>query len=181
VGTKAERLSFHSPDPETTARAAQALAEAFGSDDPGLVISLRGHLGAGKTVFVKGLAVGFGIEPALVSSPTYVIVNQYPAAPDRPRPRPLHHVDFYRLESADELESAGFYDLLGERDVVAVEWGDRFSDALPRDRLEISLQREPTATGSGDADASPRRIEVNATGPHAALILERWRVHLPQG
>ncbi len=84
---------FDSPDPEHTFACGADLGRSIGRD--GLVIALVGPLGAGKTVFVKGLADGLGIDARLVSSPTFVIAQQYPIPVG---PEALHHVDLYRLE-----------------------------------------------------------------------------------
>lgn len=130
--------------------------------DSGLVIALEGGLGAGKTVFVKGLARGLGIDPAGVASPTFVIASEYDAA----RGRRLVHLDLYRVGSADELESAGFLDLLADSSVVAVEWASRCAAALPADRLDVSFERV--------ADPEERRVTARAAGPRAADALARW-------
>lgn len=147
------------------------------------MISLSGELGAGKTVFVKGLAEGLGIESGQVSSPTFVIANQYGS----PSGRRLNHVDFYRLESEAELETMGFDDLLDRSAVVAVEWGDRFERALPRDRLELRLSRttgspeagertnEGASEGSlSDTGSEERVLEARASGPDSARVLQEW-------
>lgn len=129
------RFSFHSLAPEQTRSAGVALARVVPGD--GIVLSLSGGLGAGKTQFVKGLAEGLGLDPSFVTSPTFAIVNEY-----RPQTGPqLIHMDFYRLESEMALEEVGFLDLLAQKAILAIEWGDRFSNALPADRLEIQLDR----------------------------------------
>ncbi len=156
-------MRFPSRSPEQTRAAARALAAAVSSD--GLVVALVGPLGAGKTAFVKGLAEGLGIDPARVASPSFVVVSEYPAAPRR-----LAHVDCYRVESAAELEAAGFLDLLEPGALIAVEWADRFWDALPGDRLEITIER-------GD-DPEGRAFAVRASGADSAAALERWRKRL---
>jgi len=130
------------------------------------VISLVGPLGAGKTVFAKGLAEGLGVDPAVVASPTFVIASEYPLATGRR----LAHVDLYRVESADELEATGFADLLEPGSVVVVEWADRFPAALPRDRLEIEIER----TGAAE-DAAGRTLHALSSGPISNGALERWR------
>jgi len=154
----------------------------------GLVVSLVGPLGAGKTVFVKGLAEGLGIEPAAVSSPSFTIVNEYTARGKRR----LAHVDLYRVESGRELEDAGFLDLLEPGAVVAVEWGDRLPEVLPEDRLEIRLARVPSGASLGAAegreppsrqaatarDADLRDVEVRARGPESASALRAWKALL---
>ncbi|VAX42296.1 tRNA threonylcarbamoyladenosine biosynthesis protein TsaE, partial [hydrothermal vent metagenome] len=69
---------------------------------PGDTLALLGDLGTGKTTLVRAIATARGIDPALVSSPTFVIVNEYPSP--RQTDPPLVHVDAYRLTSADDLD-----------------------------------------------------------------------------
>jgi len=144
---------FDSPDAVHTIEAGAELGRSIGAS--GLAIALIGPLGAGKTVFVKGLATGLGIDPRVVSSPTFVIAQQYvlPSGPET-----LHHVDLYRLESSMELESIGFYDMLAPGQVAAVEWADRFPEVLGHEYLSIEFEgpspsldrvRRPFAGGGG--------------------------------
>jgi tRNA threonylcarbamoyladenosine biosynthesis protein TsaE len=135
-------------------------------DERGLVVSLVGPLGAGKTVFVKGLAQGLGIDPAAVTSPTFVISSEYPIGAGRR----LAHVDLYRVESRDELEAAGFADLLEPGSVVAVEWGDRFPEALPADRLEIAISGPDFAR-----DPTERVLYALSSGAVSEAALAHWR------
>ena len=157
-------MRLPSPSPEATRAAAGALARVL--DAGGLVVALVGPLGAGKTVFVKGLAEGLGIDPAAVASPSFAIASEYTA----PGGRRLAHVDLYRVESAGELEATGFLDLLEPGAVVAVEWADRLPGALPADRLELRLARPDAARAP-----SRRVIEAEARGPVAEAALARWR------
>jgi tRNA threonylcarbamoyladenosine biosynthesis protein TsaE len=157
-------LQLDSPNPETTRAAAAALARVL--DAGGLVLALVGPLGAGKTLFVKGLAEGLGIDPAVVTSPSFAIASEYTA----PGGRRLAHVDLYRVESEGELEATGFLDLLEPGAVVAVEWADRLPGALPADRLELRLARPDAASAP-----SRRVIEAEAWGPVAEAALTRWR------
>jgi tRNA threonylcarbamoyladenosine biosynthesis protein TsaE len=110
-------------------------AELAADLEPGSCLALVGPLGAGKTAFVRGLARGLGVEDTrLVSSPTYVLVQEYPGRV------PLFHLDLYRMvEPEDELIDLGLEEMLAEG-VVAVEWADRAGDALPDNRLEIRLR-----------------------------------------
>ncbi len=158
-------MRFASPSPEATRAAARALAGAIGPE--GLVLALVGPLGAGKTLFARGLAEGLGIDPDRVASPTFVIASEYVS----PAGRRLAHVDCYRLASRDELDAAGFADLLEPGAVVAVEWADRFPEALPEDRLTIAFSRGEAAGGGADQ----RVLNAVASGPAAALVLSRWR------
>ncbi len=159
-------LRFRSRAPDATRSAARALAAAI--DERGLVLGLVGELGTGKTVFVKGLADGLGVDPELVGSPTFTIVHEYPVA--GAGDRRMAHVDLYRLESQAELEAVGFLDLLTDGAVVAIEWADRLPAALPAERLELRLTRgeEPEVRG----------FEVFAPGPDSARVLARWRARL---
>lgn len=148
----------------------QAWQEGHDPPGSGLQILLKGELGAGKTVFVKGLGVGIGLDPAEVSSPTFVLANQYTS----PSGLKLHHADFYRLDAFDELETMGFFDLGGPGAVLAAEWGDRFPDALAADRLEVRLSRSQEASLAG------RICRVEATGPVSEAQMTVWRNALQQ-
>lgn len=159
------RCLLTSPSPEATRAAGRALGRAIDRD--GAVIALVGPLGAGKTVFAKGVAEGLGVDPGAVASPTFVIANEYPA----PGGRTLVHVDCYRVASVGELEAAGLLDWLAPGSVVLVEWGDRFPEALPADRLRVELAR-------GTGDASRRELSAVASGPAAEALLARWRAAL---
>jgi tRNA threonylcarbamoyladenosine biosynthesis protein TsaE len=165
-------LSFRSRSPEDTREAGRRLGELIAArartEEPAIVIGLRGALGAGKTEWVKGLARGLGVAPGLVASPSFVIASEYPRADGRPG---LAHVDLYRVDSEAELEAAGFLDLLAPGRVVAVEWADRLPGALPDDHLEVAFTRV-----EGEPEA--RQVEVTATGPRARALVEAWRARL---
>jgi tRNA threonylcarbamoyladenosine biosynthesis protein TsaE len=111
---------------------------------PGTIVLLYGDLGAGKTVFVRGLAEGLGLDPEAVSSPTFTIVQEYrgPAVT-------LQHVDLYRL-SPREVEDLALEDLLSASTVMAIEWAERL-DRMPRGSV-VEGRLEP----AGDA----RRISL---------------------
>jgi tRNA threonylcarbamoyladenosine biosynthesis protein TsaE len=151
-------LRWLSRSPEATRAAARDLAQSLGGR--GLVVALVGPLGAGKTAFAQGL----GVDPDEVTSPTFVIASEYPAAGGLR----LVHADLTRVGSEAELEAAGFRDLLAPDVVLAVEWADRFPQALPRDRLELRIGR-PAGT-----PATHRELFAVALGPAAAEVLARW-------
>lgn len=140
---------------------ARAIGAAVGKE--GLLLALVGPLGAGKTVFVQGLAEGLGVDPAQVTSPTFVIATHHEGAR-----LSLVHADLYRIEREAELEAAGWLDWIAPGGVVAVEWADRLPDALPEDRLSVRFTRDP------EAGESEREIVLRAEGPVSRGVLARW-------
>ena len=103
-----------------------------GKVTPGTVISLRGSLGAGKTVFAKGFALGLGITEAIVS-PTFTLVQEYDGR------LKLYHLDLYRLSGEDEFESMGGEDFLYSDGVALIEWSEKIEDMLPDDTIFINI------------------------------------------
>ena len=113
-----------------------ALGEALGARlRVGDLVALEGELGAGKTVLVRGIARGLGVaDGRLVSSPTYVLVQEYAGR------MPIYHVDLYRLADVPgELAGLGIDEML-QRGCVLVEWADRAGDALPRPALRVRME-----------------------------------------
>lgn len=96
--------------------------------DPKTIILLNGPLGVGKTQFVNFLVAALGGEKT--SSPTFAIHNVYPVAQTE-----VHHLDLYRLENEEDLESTGFWDLFSmSQGVIAIEWAEKIkTEFLPRD------------------------------------------------
>lgn len=116
----------------------------------GEILLLDGSLGAGKTIFVKGLAGGLGIEADEVTSPSFTLVNRY----DGGRAT-LYHLDLYRLpEGAAAAHAVDLEELLAdERAVVVIEWAERMGNyPLPAQIWKVSL--------AGDGD-EPRRISIS--------------------
>lgn len=118
------------PDLEATLAYGRALGEGA---RPGLVIGLVGTLGAGKTTMAGAVVEGAGAEGP-VTSPTFTLVHRYEGGR-----LPVFHLDFYRLESADELPGIGWDDILDEGGLTIVEWADRFPEALPPDALWVEI------------------------------------------
>ena len=116
---------YHTHSPDETEALGAALAARL---SPGSVVALFGGLGAGKTAFVRGLARGLGCAGD-VCSPTYAIMNEYPAGySGQP---PLAHFDMYRVEGPESLESTGWFDYLDGEHAVAVEWSENIPEAIP--------------------------------------------------
>lgn len=116
----------------------EAVGQRFGEmlDAPAVVL-LEGELGAGKTLFVRGMAAGLGADPNEVSSPTFSLVNRYEGGR-----LPLIHLDLYRLESATPESTArlvGLDDLVNEDAVVAIEWPDRLSGLVVGSPINVSI------------------------------------------
>ena len=103
----------------------------------GEVIGLIGELGAGKTIFVKGLAQGLNIKN-IITSPTFVLMKVYKAKGLIKR---LCHVDAYRLKSAQDLTDIGIKDYLNKKTAVTViEWADQVADILPEKVIIVRLK-----------------------------------------
>lgn len=100
---------------------------------PGAFIALYGDLGSGKTTFTRALAAGLGIQDN-ICSPSYNILAEYGEGR-----LPLYHFDAYRLEDVSELMEIGFVDYCYGGGVVVMEWANKVSKALPRDRLDIHI------------------------------------------
>lgn len=100
---------------------------------PALVL-LEGKLGAGKTVFVKGMAEALGIGETEVRSPTFSLIHEYLG-----NPFPLYHMDFYRLQDWSEVIDLGFEEYLEKDGIVAVEWGGKFLSFFPPPFFVVSI------------------------------------------
>lgn len=116
-------------DSEETVRLGEIIGKSL---KPGTIIALKGDLGAGKTVLVKGIALGLGVEDDPVS-PTFVIMNAYEGR------IPLYHFDLYRVSGADELSGIGFEEFLFGKGVAAVEWAERIEEILPGYTIHINI------------------------------------------
>jgi tRNA threonylcarbamoyladenosine biosynthesis protein TsaE len=114
----------------------------------GEVVLLSGELGAGKTVFVRGLARGVGADPDEVSSPTFVLLTSYPGR------LTLHHADLYRLEGARDADELGLDELPGPAGVLAVEWAERLAELPWERRVRVVLEH---------AGGEQRRVSVEDT------------------
>lgn len=144
----------------SSAEDTRALAASLGRLlHPGDVLCLIGDLGAGKTTFTQGLALGLGLphdEP--VNSPTFTLVAEHPGGR-----LPLYHFDVYRLPDSSGLYDLAFDEYLDGDGVVVIEWADKIADALPAERIDVAL----TADGP-----DRRRLVMAAFGVNAEAVLE---------
>ena len=103
---------------------------------PGMVISLTGDLGVGKTVFTQGLAKGLGIEEP-VNSPTFTIVQVYEEGR-----LPLYHFDVYRIGDIEEMDEIGYEDYVYGEGVSLIEWADLIREILPEQMCRVTIEKD---------------------------------------
>jgi tRNA threonylcarbamoyladenosine biosynthesis protein TsaE len=102
----------------------------------GTVISLRGSLGAGKTVLARGIAQALGINEAIVS-PTFTLIQEYEGS------LKLYHMDLYRLSGPDEFEMIGGEEMLYGNGVVLIEWSEKIQEMLPDSTIYVDISIMP--------------------------------------
>ena len=125
---------FTTTSPQETIALGKELAASLA---PPKLVLLRGDLGAGKTTLVKGIAEGFeAASQDDVTSPTFTLIHEY-----RGPSATLYHIDLYRVDTQRELETLGLDDLMDERSVLLIEWGDKFERFESERDVEISLDR----------------------------------------
>jgi tRNA threonylcarbamoyladenosine biosynthesis protein TsaE len=101
------------------------------------VVLLIGNLGSGKTTLAKGIISGLeAAEPEEVTSPTFTLIHEY--APGKGNPR-VYHIDLYRLDTPQQIATLGLEEILDGNAIVLVEWGERFPEFFPNDRVEIHV------------------------------------------
>lgn len=141
-------VSFESRSPEET----RALGERLGRClQPGDVVLLSGELGAGKTVFVQGIARGAGYEGA-VSSKSFVLLGEYPGRVQ------LYHADLYRLEAPEQVEELALDEVCADGALV-VEWPERAPGIFPSDHLLVRF--EVTGEDTRTLSAEPHGARGN--------------------
>lgn len=114
---------------EETIEIGKSFAEKL---NKGAVVLLSGEMGAGKTVFVKGMAQGLGIK-SLITSPTYAYMNDYDEI--------LYHYDCYRLTSGEDAESLGLTDYFYAGGICVVEWSENIADVIPNGAIRVTIEK----------------------------------------
>ncbi len=125
---------FHTASPEETIELGKKIGSCLTG---GEVIAYKGGLGAGKTTFTRGLAMGMGLDDN-VSSPTFAIVNEYHGSGRLS----LYHFDMYRICGGESLETTGFFDYMSEDAVIAAEWSENIEEELDEKTIVIRIEAE---------------------------------------
>ena len=146
------------PDETATLALGAALAPHV---EPGLVVTLRGELGAGKTTLVRGLLRALG-HAGRVKSPTYALVEVYEVSR-----LSLYHFDFYRFHDPSEWIDAGFRDVFNGRNICLIEWPERAGGQLPPADLDIALETKDSGRIATLAARSPAGERLLAALPRA--------------
>ena len=137
---------FHTQSEEETVALGETLAAQLPAQ---AVVLLIGNLGAGKTTLAKGIVKGLGAaQPDEVSSPTFTLIHEYGPS--------VYHIDLYRLDQPAQVATLGLDEIFDRPAIVLIEWGERFPELMPEDRIEIRLR----ATGENS-----REIEVRSMTP----------------
>lgn len=152
-------FTFTANSEHDTDRLGAALASVL---PPGTVVALIGTLGAGKTRLVQAVAAACGLGRESVTSPTFVLVNEY-----RGGRLPIYHFDTYRLKDDDEFLNLGPDEYFDGSGITFVEWADRVAALLPVERIEVSIE----ATGE-----TVRQFSVKGTSAQTEALVERLKV-----
>jgi tRNA threonylcarbamoyladenosine biosynthesis protein TsaE len=154
-------LDFISHSVAQTVRIGQRLGSHM---QPGDLLLLHGDLGTGKTQLVRGVAQAFE-SPDLVTSPSFVLINDYQAGPRWPGMH-LYHVDLYRIDDPADLASIGLEELWNPHDICLIEWAEHAGAWLPAEYLAIQL---------GHLDETKRVLRFVPQGERYIDLLERFK------
>lgn len=160
--TKMAPFTFVSRSEADTSRLASALA---GVVPDGTTITLSGTLGAGKTRFVQAFAKASGVAEGVVTSPTYVLCQEYNGK------RTIYHFDAYRIADEDEFWQLGVDEYFQSDGVVFVEWGERVSRVLPDSRLELDF--DVTSNSIRTITLRATRADLQEVVRSVTAVLER--------
>lgn len=142
-----------------TARLGARLGQLLQAGD---VLCLSGDMGTGKTVFSSGIGRGWGALHPL-TSPTYNLVHQHNRQADKTI---LYHLDCYRLQGVQDVDSIGFDDMIDGRGVMVIEWAERITDVIPAERLWVDMRV---------VESSRRIFTFEPTGTRYRKLVEQFR------
>jgi len=158
-----DEINFVTNSPEETQEIGNQIGKLL---KPGDVVALIGDLGSGKTCLTQGIAKGCGVdENQYVSSPSYIIVNEYVAG------CPIYHLDLYRIRSASEIWDLGLEEYLYGSGVCIIEWADRLQDELPESYLKIELFY---------VDENTREMRISSVGTKYDVLIKNLRKKEPR-
>jgi len=134
----------------------------------GDTVCLYGELGAGKTSFAYGIALGLDVKSPYITSPTFTFVNEYEGRV------PFYHIDLYRIKDSQELENIGFEEYIETDGVTVIEWAERAEEELPRECLSVYLSY---------VDENSREIGFYAEGSRYEKLLDELKgdLHVQTG
>lgn len=138
----------------------EEIAAYLQADD---VLTLSGELGAGKTIFTKGLAKGLGIRET-VNSPTFTIIKEYTGGR-----LPLYHMDVYRISDEEDI---GLEDYYGRGGIIVIEWAENIPSWLPNDYLAMKIVR---------LDENDRAVSMRSYGPRSERLYREIIEHVHTG
>jgi tRNA threonylcarbamoyladenosine biosynthesis protein TsaE len=120
-------------------------------------VLLIGNLGAGKTTLAKGIVKGLGAaQPEEVSSPTFTLIHEYSPS--------VYHIDLYRLDRRSQVATLGLDEIFDRQAVVLIEWGERFPELMPENRIEIRLRTTGEDSREIEAKSPADRRSEDETG-----------------
>ena len=133
----------------------------------GDILCLFGEFGSGKTVFTKGIALGFAVKEKKVISPSFVLLREYKVKLCGEKEKTyLYHFDFYRLENIKAILDMGYEEFIYSDAVSVIEWADRLGKYLPKDYLEVKLSVK---------GQNQRLIELKAYGKNSRNLLNKLK------
>ncbi|MBI5043070.1 MAG: tRNA (adenosine(37)-N6)-threonylcarbamoyltransferase complex ATPase subunit type 1 TsaE [Nitrospirae bacterium] len=141
--------------PDETKKLGERLGRLLKEGD---IICLHGELGAGKTSFTQGIAKGMDVAKAFITSPTFVIVNEYKGR------LALYHIDLYRLNNIAEIEDIGLSEYLKGEAVTVIEWAEKAEGLLSEERLSVYLENSGGDKRSFTFKATGKRYEEIVQG-----------------
>ena len=118
--------------------AAKQFVAAMGDNT---IFAFYGHMGAGKTTFIKAICEELGVKD-VITSPTFAIVNEYTDG----QGEPVYHFDFYRIKKQEEVYDIGFEDSVESGSFCLMEWPELIEDILPADTVKVSITEQPDGT-----------------------------------